>query len=518
VGAHISDSLRERPRAGAWRRVLLTAVPLGLLLALGPAEMAHALAGGGIGGFGGGGGGGGGGGFGGGGFGGGGGGGSGERAVWGILTPRGALFLVLILLYLIRGVLRGRRARRATEQREPFSPGLLVRGLYRVLLWPLDMLVEWRRLGRRAQRVRLAAAEAAEDDPRFAPDVVVADAEQLFCAIQSAWSANDRVTLARLVAPEMMVEWERRLTGFAVHGWSNEVELKGSVHVDYVGLRNAGEERAKQVVVRVRARVRDVVLDKHGHTIHRRSSLTDTHHICEYWTLGTAREGWMLASIEQHHEGLHQLHEPLLPSPWSDTGALQREATLEQAAAARVANDQIHEIAPADLEQDARTAALDLSLVDDRFAPRVLGGEVQWAVSAWAQAIDGDDASLQAVAGPAAVAELLYPGDPQRERRLVVRGPRVRSLRILELRGRDTPPAMLVELHVSGRRYVEDRTTTTVVQGDRSLQTSFTMRWRMELTDDDTHPWRIAAVAYATRASDGAPHGPDLSEAEPAQR
>jgi predicted lipid-binding transport protein (Tim44 family) len=53
---------------------------------------------------------------------------------------------------------------------------------------------------------------------------------------------------------------------------------------------------------------------------------------------------------------------------------------------------------------------------------------------------------------------------------------------------------MLVELRMSGRRYVEDRTTTTVLGGDKSVETSFTQHWRMERTDDDAHPWRIAAV------------------------
>ena len=112
----------------------------------------------------------------------------------------------------------------------------------------------------------------------------------------------------------------------------------------------------------------------------------------------------------------------------------------------------------------------------------------------WAEAIDGDDSPLDAVASNAAVRELLYPGDPTRSQRLVVRGPRVRSVEIVELAGQAMPPSMAVELHVSGRRYAEDRTTTIVLSGDKSVETSFRLRWRMELTDDDAHPWRIASV------------------------
>jgi hypothetical protein len=39
------------------------------------------------------------------------------------LTPRGVLILVLLLLYLLQGALRGRRSRREDEQRQPFSAG-----------------------------------------------------------------------------------------------------------------------------------------------------------------------------------------------------------------------------------------------------------------------------------------------------------------------------------------------------------------------------------------------------------
>jgi predicted lipid-binding transport protein (Tim44 family) len=459
---------------------------------------ALALGGGGVGGFGGGGGGGGG--FGGGGgYGGGGafgGGGGGAAPLGGVLV-----LLVLVAVYLLIGTLfhwrssrsRRRASTRSQQGRPSFTP-LVLRTLRHVVLWPIDLLVEWSRLGPRLKKVMLAAAEASEEDPHFAPDVVCAQAEQLFGSIQAAWTADNRAELARLVGEDLMVEWERRLQGFALRGWANQIDLKGPVHADYVGLRNAADDRAKRAIVRITARVRDVVVDTYGNTIHRLNSVNDTHHICEYWTLGLSADHWTLLSIEQHHEGLHQLTDPILPSPWSDTKALHREATLEQAAAARIDNAQVREIAGATLSTDARAAALDISLVDDRFAPRVLAGEVDYAVGAWAEAIDGEDASLEAVASGSAVQELLYPGDSTRSHRLVVRGPRVRSVEILGLAAQAMPPSMLVELHVTGRRYIEDRITTTVLSGDRSVATSFALRWRMELTDDDAHPWRIVAV------------------------
>jgi predicted lipid-binding transport protein (Tim44 family) len=480
-GASSHPLLRRLTIAGSLTCAMLLLARSGTALALG---------GGGVGGFGGGGGGGGGGGFGGGGFvGGGGGGGGGGGSVAGFV-----FFLLIVLLYALVGASRQWRSARRSEQREPLSWRSLLRAARRVLLWPIDLAIERRRLGRRTERVKLAAAEASEMDPRFASEVVCGDAQTLFCAIQKAWTEDDRDRLGHLVGKDLMSEWERRLSGFALRGWTNEIELCGSVHAAYVGLRNASDDLDKRAVVRITARVRDIVIDRGGNTIHRLNSVKDTHHVCEYWTLGVSGEGWRLMSIEQHREGLHELTEPILPTPWADTSALQREATLEQAAGARIENSQIAEIAGAEIAADARAAALDISLVDDRFAPRVLAAEAEHAVATWAEAIDGDDSSLATMATPVAVQELLYPGDPSCGRRLVVRGPRVRSLHIAALNARDMPPTMVVELKVTGRRYVEDRTTTTVLSGDRSVVISFGLAWRMELTDDDAHPWRIGEV------------------------
>jgi hypothetical protein len=120
-------------------RILMASGLVGLLVLVLPAA-AHALGGGGIGGFGDGGGAGGG--LSGGGhfFGGGSGGGS-EEGSTEILAR--LLIVVLIVMYWIVGILRVRR----TEQRESFSLGLVLRTLRRVALWPVDWVVEWRRLG-----------------------------------------------------------------------------------------------------------------------------------------------------------------------------------------------------------------------------------------------------------------------------------------------------------------------------------------------------------------------------------
>src|SRR5689334_5316584 len=117
---------------------------------------------------------------------------------------------------------------------------------------------------RRQRRVQLAAAEAAEDDPAFAPDVVKPAAAALFMEIQGAWDTGNRQTLQRLVAPELLDEWEQRLDDFQRRGWRNRVQPIGAPTVEYVGLSNRGDDDADRVVVRIEAKIRDYVVDHDG--------------------------------------------------------------------------------------------------------------------------------------------------------------------------------------------------------------------------------------------------------------
>ena len=55
----------------------------------------------------------------------------------------------------------------------------------------------------------------------------------------------------------------------------------------------------------------------------------------------------------------------------------------------------VGELVDVDFDGDARAAALDLSVVDGRFAPAVLEAAARRAVAAWAEAVDGDDAALE---------------------------------------------------------------------------------------------------------------------------
>ena len=164
-----------------------------------------------------------------------------------------------------------------------------------------------RRVAQRQRRVELAAAEAAEDDAAFAPEQVRSEAGKLFMDIQSAWDAGDRVRLRRLVAPELLAEWERRLDDFARKGWHNRVQPIGEPSIEYVGLSNRGEDRADRVVVRIDARLRDYVEDAYGQRVGRVDTAGEISQVREFWTLAKRDGHWILQSIEQGAEGSHQL-------------------------------------------------------------------------------------------------------------------------------------------------------------------------------------------------------------------
>ncbi|MGA2014707.1 MAG: hypothetical protein ABSH51_29855, partial [Solirubrobacteraceae bacterium] len=155
----------------------------------------------------------------------------------------------------------------------------------------------------------------------------------------------------------------------------------------------------------------------------------------------------------------------------------------------------VSEVASVQYEGDAHGAALDLSLADGRFAPDVLEVAARRAVDAWALAIDGRDSFLDGIATPAAKRELLYAGDTSGAVRMVVRGPVVNRIRIVELDANAEPPTMTIEVDLTGRRYIENRDTTAVMAGSRTRKSSFTERWTLSLTGDAGQPWRISAVA-----------------------
>jgi predicted lipid-binding transport protein (Tim44 family) len=352
-----------------------------------------------------------------------------------------------------------------------------------------------RRVAQRTRRVQAAAAEAAEDNPAFAADAVKANATALFKQVEAAWDRGDRARLAQLVGPDLLTEWERRLTDLDRRGWRNRVQIIGEPTVEYVGLNHRGDAKTDTVTVRIETKLRDYVEDRAGNHIKRAGHLSETVRLREFWTLAQRNGRWMLVSIEQGAEGTHAIDDAIVATTWSDENAMRDEALIEGALEDAVpANTNIADVADLDFKGDAHAAALDLSLADGRFAPDVLEVTARRAVAAWAEAVDGDDSRLRSIAHGQAVRDLLHPGDPSQRTRVVVRGPKVQKIRITALDAAAHPPTMSVEVEIEGRRYIEDRDTTAVLAGSQSREMKFTEHWTFALDGDARQPWLIAGV------------------------
>ena len=352
-----------------------------------------------------------------------------------------------------------------------------------------------RKLREREKRVTTASAEAAEDDAYFAADELERHAGALFQAAQAAWDARDRAALAKLVGPDLLVEWNRRLDDFDSKGWHNRVKVLADPEIQYVGITNREDDDEDRAVVRIEAKLRAYVLDSNGNKVMRSGEKDENITLAEYWTLARRNGQWMVQSIEQRAEGDHHLDEQIVASPWSDEQRLEDESLTELAVADALPEGfTTADLAEVEFEGDARARALDLSVADARFAPDVLEAAARRAVEAWAEAVDGDDAALETVASEDAVAALRYAGDPTRKTRLVVRGPRVKRIRIAAVQLERVPATMTVAVELGGRRYVEDRDTTTVLSGSRDSATTFTETWTLALDGPDDAPWRIVTA------------------------
>lgn len=374
--------------------------------------------------------------------------------------------------------------------------GFITFAAYRAYARGRRLEAAWRR-ALRSRRVELLAEEAVLDDPAFAPEVVKGAAAALHGKLLVAWTAQDRRGLAEMLGRELLGEWEFRLTELHRRGWTNPIRRRGRPRIRYVGLVNRTGDEEDRVVVHISARVRDRVYDQAGRVLFRDGNDKGRRLLSEYWTLAKRQGAWVLVSVETDWEGTHQLTDPLIPSPWADD-RLHDTATLEQASASAIPAGELAGAVPTEFAADLRVAALDLASFDGRYDPDVLQASAQGAVAAWADAIDGNQQPLIDLLGHANVNELLHP-DHDRHHRLVIRGPRLRQLRIAELRPKSRPPAMVVLATITGRRYLEHRANRTVLVGSRDHDSTFMLRCELTLSNRPGIPWRINSI----RAVDG---------------
>jgi hypothetical protein len=264
------------------------------------------------------------------------------------------------------------------------------------------------------------------------------------------------------------------------------------LNVEYVGLTNRADDARDLMVVRVAALLDDYVIDRHGTEVSHTGNPSREAHLREYWTLGVRDGRWVLLSIEQDVEGEHNLTDPLVARPEEDVASIRDEVVVERGVEERApVGTRLGELVDVDFADDALMAARDLALVDGRVDPDVIEVSVRRAISAWAEAVDGDDDALLDIAPPAIAEELLRPNGSRT--RLVIRGPKVQTATVSKLEPTE-PIRVAVDARVRGVRYIEDRDTVAVVSGDKDREVAFTERFILQLTDDADTPWKLVAA------------------------
>lgn len=351
--------------------------------------------------------------------------------------------------------------------------------------------------GAREQRdaeVRSAALVAVEDDAKFDATELLAHVADLVVIVQDSWSNGDRSVLAEFLGEDLLVEWCRRLDDFEGRGWHNRVLLQGDAEARLISITNRADDGDDRAVVHVRVPMDSWVETPEGSLFpngqnHPRIELS------EYWTLAWREGIWILISIEQDGEGGHHLTAPLVLAPDQDpelAATVRTELAVDDAAGDGGA---VAALVSTSLSGDARAAALDLSLVDDRFSPDVLTIAVDRAIAAWAEAIDGSDAALERLAEPDAIQTLLYGDDTSERTRTVIRGPRVEEVTIEHVSGGDGEVAIMdVALRYRARWYREDRDTVALIAGSKDRETERRAHWTFVLSDDPGTPWMLTLV------------------------
>ena len=346
----------------------------------------------------------------------------------------------------------------------------------------------------RDREVRTASAEAAEDDAYFASDELERHAPRSSARRRWHGTPGTAPALAQLVGPDLLVEWKRRLDDFdrraGTTAWRCVAEPGVPVRGDHEPRgRRRGPGRGPH-----RGESERLRRDGDGQQIMRKGEQDERVTLERVLDARPPRRrtGWSL-SIEQRAEGDHQLDARSSPRRGPTSSGSSDESLTELAVADGLPDGfTTADLAELDFDGDARAHALDLSLADgalrrpmcSRRPPgaRSRRGPRRWTAttprsSGWPRPRRSPSCSTAATR--------------RAKTRLVVRGPRVKRIRIAARAGRAGAGDDDRRGRAGRRRYVEDRDTAAVVSGSKDSATTFTERWTLALVGPADAPWRI---------------------------
>ena len=216
----------------------------------------------------------------------------------------------------------------------------------------------------RAVRAHYAAVEAAEDDPGFSPDAIEASVAEIIELVNVWWRTGDVSASAGRPDAALVEAWARARASWL----GDDLRVVGKPATDLLGVVNREDEAEDHVVTRVRLRVHCGQPRSGGPNVHRQR-------LDERWTFGRADGRWVLLSVSGDPLAGPVLEAPLVPTPSADRERLREESLAELAKANAVDGD-VNFSQLVDCHKPAASALRDLSLVDARFQPALIGEEL----------------------------------------------------------------------------------------------------------------------------------------------
>jgi len=262
--------------------------------------------------------------------------------------------------------------------------------------------------------------------------------------------------------------------------------------VDILRVVNREGEAEDRVIVRVRLKVH------REHPAPLWSSDPDwaeprTVKLDERWTLGRRDKRWFLLSMDGDPLAAPVLSAPLIPTPAADEPRLREESLRELGTADRVTT-----VSPGELidhDEPPMLALLDLSAVDGRFMPALLGADLARIVEAWEEASTGAQGPLLQVATPEASAGLLHASSGGAKVTLRIQDAVIRRWELLRLDASASPARVEVSLTVEAIRYLIDETTGGHVAGSTDVSHEISLTWTLELADGAVAQWRLVTTS-----------------------
>jgi len=341
----------------------------------------------------------------------------------------------------------------------------------------------------RARQAELAAAEAADEDPVFAPDRIRETVAALLGIGESVWLGTRAGGLSERRDGRLIAAWARSRAAALGRG----LRLDGDPSIELLQVINRSGQSEDRVTVRVRCWVHcqqpaslpnDSLVASLG-TPHRFK-------LDERWTLGRIDGTWGLLSVDGDPLAGPVLSAPLIPAGWADEQRLREQALAELAQGdAPSPSAQLREIVSA---TDPPSVVLgDLSLIDGRFSPALLASTLEHLIGAWEQATISSDAPLHGLATHEVIDALLRPVEGTGPARLILRDTQLKAWEPTRLDFHTEPPRIAIAVTIRCVRFLVSADTGEPIRGNPRDPQELKPVWTLELTESPTSTWKLVA-------------------------